>query len=408
MQAVLRNNEHAPGLGQLDGGAQARNASAYHQKISFQCLGERQITTWYNGCMPTFAVRTAQCTYPAIVERGSLGTLTEHLPPGSGKLFVVTTGDVWNLHGSRIAGGLREREHHVLFLPGGEVNKRFAEVEKLAEQMVLRGADRSSIVIGFGGGIVTDMAGFLAAIFMRGIPVIQVPTTLLGQVDAAIGGKTGVNLAAGKNLIGSFHQPLAVLIDPGVLDTLPEREYRAGLFEIVKYGVIADADLFWLLRREPGSVLAHAPAIVDRIIADSVRIKADVVSADEKESDLRRILNFGHTFGHALEAETGYTRFLHGEAVGFGMKAAISLAASARLVERSEADEMLACIDAYGPLPAHAGVNPERIVARLKSDKKTVQGRIYFVLPETIGRVRITSEVDTAQVLRAIESALAA
>src|SRR4029077_7021964 len=197
---------------------------------------------------------------------------------------------------------IADHKHKVLFFPGGEPNKRLTQLEALAEQMIEGGGDRSSVIIAFGGGIVGDVAGFLAAIFMRGVPVIQIPTTLLAQVDAAVGGKTGVNLVAGKNLLGSFHQPLAVLIDPDVLKTLPEREYRAGLYEIVKCGVIRDAALFDVLDRCSAGVLQQEPAIVERIIADAVRIKAEVVTADEREGDLRRILNFGHTFGHALEA----------------------------------------------------------------------------------------------------------
>ncbi|MEI9812854.1 MAG: 3-dehydroquinate synthase family protein [Acidobacteriota bacterium] len=228
--------------------------------------------------------------------------------------FVVTTTDVWKLHGTALQRSLGSRPHQVLFFPGGEPNKRMSQVESLAEQMVEAGGDRSSIVIAFGGGIVGDLGGFLAAIFMRGIPVIQVPTTLLAQVDAAVAAKTGANLVGGKNLIGSFHQPLAVLIDPDVLKTLPEREYRAGLYEIIKSGIIRDAELFRVLDQRASDVLALQPEIVERIIADAVRIKAEVVTADEREGDLRRILNFGHTFGHALESETKYERFLHGEA----------------------------------------------------------------------------------------------
>src|SRR5712691_10806675 len=231
--------------------------------------------------MPSFEVKTPQQTYRAIVERGILGRVADFLPAKAGKIFVVTTEDVWRHQGHSLQTG---RPHDTLFLPGGETRKRLAPVEAMAEEMVARGADRSSIVIAFGGGIVNDMAGFLAAIFMRGIPVVQVPTTLLAQVDAAIGGKTGVNLIEGKNLLGSFHQPLATLIDPAVLSTLPEREYRAGLFEVIKYGVIRNAPLFWLLFERRDEVLARKPDVLDQIIAESVRIKAEVVSADERES----------------------------------------------------------------------------------------------------------------------------
>src|ERR1700689_178644 len=218
--------------------------------------------------MPSYFVETPHCRYPVLVERGGLANAREYIPRRAGKVFLITTEDVWKLHGQALAPSLGAPE--VLFFPGGEPRKRLAEVEQLAEQMVALGGDRSSVIVAFGGGILTDVAGFLAAIFMRGIPVIQVPTTLLAQVDAAVGGKTGVNLVSGKNLLGSFHQPLAVLIDPDVLKTLPEREYRAGLYEIVKCGVIRDAELFQLLDRCADSVLRQEPGVLDRIIADAV------------------------------------------------------------------------------------------------------------------------------------------
>ncbi len=357
--------------------------------------------------MPSYFVETPACRYPVLVERGGLANVQDYIPHNAGKVFLISTEDVWQLHGSAIRRAISDRPHEILFFPGGEPRKRLVEVEKLAEQMVALGGDRASVIVAFGGGILTDVAGFLAAIFMRGIPVIQIPTTLLAQVDAAVGGKTGVNLVGGKNLIGSFHQPLAVIIDPAVLDTLPEREYRAGLFEIIKHGVIADADLFWLMNREPQRVLSHAPDVVDRMICDSVRIKAEVVSGDEKEQGRRRILNFGHTFGHALEAETGYSQFLHGEAVAWGMKAATLLSEMEHLLSAGDKQEILRCVDAYGPLPSVNGIDPTRIAARLKSDKKTVKGKIHFVLPERIGAVKITAEVQERFVAAAIEEALA-
>jgi 3-dehydroquinate synthase len=262
-------------------------------------------------------------------------------------------------------------------------------------------------VIACGGGIVNDMAGFLAAIFMRGIPVLQVPTTLLAQVDAAIGGKTGVNLVSGKNLIGSFHQPLAVLIDPAALDTLPEREYRAGLWEIVKAGIIREVGLFRFLAESSGDVLARKPEAVDRIIADSVRMKAEVVSSDEREGDQRRILNFGHTFGHALEAETGYKRFLHGEAVAWGMCAAVYLGEMTGHLSAEDSVEILEILQIYGPIPPLDGIPSGNLAARLVHDKKTVQGNVHFVLPVTIGEVTVVSGIDEKLVLEAIERALA-
>jgi len=212
---------------------------------------------WYKLPMPSFRVETPQRCYSAIVERGAIREAAKHVPAKAGKVFVVSTPDVWQHQGANLSKGLEGVAYETLFLPGGEERKRLAPLETLAEDMVRRGGDRSSVVIAFGGGIVNDMAGFLAAIFMRGIPVVQIPTTLLAQVDASIGGKTGVNLVSGKNLIGSFHQPLAVVIDPAVLDTLSDREYRAGLYEIVKAGIIRDTDLFAYLAERTGHLSAE-------------------------------------------------------------------------------------------------------------------------------------------------------
>lgn len=339
--------------------------------------------------MPTFEVRTAQRTYPSVVQRGILRETANYLPSKAGKLFVVTTADVWQHHGGSLARGLGARSFELLYLPPGEVHKRLAQVEALADQMIERGADRTSVVMGFGGGIVTDVAGFLAAIFMRGVPVLQIPTTLLAQVDAAVGGKTGVNLAGGKNLIGSFHQPVAVLIDPEVIATLPEREYRAGLFEVVKCGVIRDPEIFETMTARPRDVLNMEPDVIDRLIAAAVRVKAEVVSADEREGDLRRILNFGHTIGHAMEAETAYMRFLHGEAVAWGMVAATELAKLHGMLDHKEAGSIIRTIHHYGPLPDPSDLDPDRLLSRLGSDKKTVHGTVHFVLPTKIGAVAI-------------------
>ena len=357
--------------------------------------------------MPTFHVETPPAAYDVVVERGILQRAAAYVPAQAGKVFVVSTDDVWRHQCAGIESGLAGIPHEVLFLPGGEDQKRLAPVEHLAEEMVRLGGDRSSVVVAFGGGIVTDMAGFLAAIFMRGIPLVQVPTTLLAQVDAAIGGKTGVNLGIGKNLIGSFHQPLAVLVDAAVLDTLPDREYRAGLYEILKAGVIRSEPLFRFLAEQSAAVLSRAPDAVDRMIAESIGIKAEVVSADEREGGLRRILNYGHTFGHALEAETGYTRFLHGEAVAFGMRAAAYLAQMTGHLSAEDTVDILEAIRLYGPIPSLAGISADRLLARLASDKKTIQGRIHFVLPVRIGEAHVISGIGEEVVRAAIQAALA-
>ncbi len=356
--------------------------------------------------MPTFRVETPTRRYSAIVERGVAERAAGHIPPQTGKVFVVTTAEVWRHQGARLQRGLAGVDYDVLHLPEGEECKRLAPLEALAEEMVQGGGDRSSLVIAFGGGVVNDMGGFLAAIFMRGIPVLQVPTTLLAHVDASIGGKTGVNLAGGKNLVGSFHQPVAVLIDPATLETLPDREYRAGLYEIVKAGIIREPELFRYLTDHAGDVLARREEAVDHIIAESVRMKAEVVSSDEREGDLRRILNFGHTFGHALEAETAYRRFLHGEAVAWGMRAAVYLGESTGHVSAEDAVEMLATIAAYGPIPPLDGIAAGNLLERLVHDKKTVRGQVHFVLPVRIGEVTVVSGVEESRVLEAIRSAL--
>jgi 3-dehydroquinate synthase len=353
-----------------------------------------------------FRVETPQRAYDAIVERGAILRIPDVLPVHAGKVFVVATGDVWKLHGDKVKDALGSRPHQVLFFPGGEPRKRLQEVEALAEQMMAAGGDRSSVVIAFGGGITNDVAGFLAAIFMRGVPVIQIPTTLLAQVDAAIGGKTGVNLVSGKNLIGSFHQPLAVLIDPDVLRTLSDREFRAGLYEIVKAGVIRDADLFHFLRNNADRVLERDADALEHIIAAAVRIKAEVVTADEREGDLRRILNFGHTIGHALEAETRYERFLHGEAVAFGMHAATTLAEKTGKLRAQDAAAIHEGVRLFGPIPKLDGISAGNLLARLGSDKKTVQGKVHFVLPTKIGEVAIVSGIDSAVIREAIEAVL--
>ncbi len=357
----------------------------------------------YNCSVPVFEVRAAGGVYPVVVEREVIFRLRDYLPTGHGKIFIISEEQVWAAHGKLVDGIASE----TLLLPGGEPNKRLAPVEELAERLIDSGADRSSVLIAFGGGIVTDMAGFLAAIFMRGIPVLQIPTTLLAQVDAAIGGKTGVNLTRGKNLIGCFHQPHAVLIDPSLLATLPEREYRAGLFEVIKCGVIGNPALFHLLRDSREGVLARDPSLVVRLIAESVQLKAEVVSEDERETGRRRILNFGHTIGHAIEAETGYSRFLHGETVAMGMKGATYLALSNEKIGASDAASILGLIEQYGPVPSAEGISAHRLFDRLASDKKTRQGQLHFVLPTSIGNTEVVTGLSPESILAAITQAIA-
>jgi 3-dehydroquinate synthase len=292
--------------------------------------------------------------------------------------------------------------YQVLQMNDGEPAKRLQSVEQLAEQMVDARADRKSLIAAFGGGVVGDSAGFLAAIFMRGVPVVQIPTTYLAQVDASIGGKTGVNLRAGKNLIGAFHQPRLVLVDPEILDTLEEREFVAGLFEALKCGVIRDRKLFDFMERNRAKILARDRKSVERTIIASIRVKAAVVAADEKESDLRRILNFGHTVGHALETATNYSQFLHGEAVAWGMIAAAFVAKETRVCRPEIAERIQAAVKSYATLPP-ALCSTDDVLERLAVDKKTVDGTTHFVLPERIGKTRISADVPGEVVRRAVE-----
>jgi 3-dehydroquinate synthase len=356
----------------------------------------------------TIRVRTKPESYNVLVGAGLLRRagreLRRVLPSPGSRVFVVTSPTVRRHWGEKLETTLRQARlpYQVLEMHDGEPAKHLHTVEQLAEQLVDARADRKSLLVAFGGGVVGDSAGFLAAIFLRGIPVVQIPTTVVAQLDASIGGKTGVNLRAGKNLVGSFHQPRAVLVDPDLLQTLDAREFRSGLFEALKCGVIRDRSLFEFMKRHAQKILSRDPKALLRIITDSIRVKAAVVSADEKESGLRRILNFGHTVGHALEAATGYTHLLHGEAVAWGMIAAAAVARDAGFCRAEVAEEIRHSVLAYGPLPG-APWQVDDVLGRLSSDKKTVAGAIHFVLPQRIGKVRISSEVPAPVIRAAVE-----
>lgn len=318
--------------------------------------------------------------------------------------LVVTTARVhkhWGniLERSLRAAGLR---FLVIEIKDGESHKNFAAVESLMRDFAKHGADRGSIVIALGGGVVGDVAGFAASIYMRGIPVVQIPTTLLAQVDASVGGKTGVNLAAGKNMVGTFHQPRLVLIDPQVLSTLPAREYRAGLFEVIKCGIIRDAKIFGFMEDHKEQVLNRDPKALIRMITSAVKVKADIVAKDEREGGLRRILNFGHTIGHALEADSIYKRFLHGEAVGWGMVAAAEIGVLTGVTPQKTAQQISALIQTYGPLPQVKSAAQD-IVRLIQSDKKTRNGVPHFVLVTKIGRTLIANGVPNVAVKKAVD-----
>jgi 3-dehydroquinate synthase len=357
--------------------------------------------------MQKIRVKVEPRYYDILLERGLLRRSGRVLARRLGKnrrCFVVTVPQVRRLWGGTLEASLLQAGLRVEFLEmgDGEPHKRFRTLEALAERMVVLGADRDSAVIALGGGVVGDVAGFLAAIYMRGIEVVQIPTTLLAQVDASVGGKTGVNLRAGKNLAGAFHQPLAVLMDSEVLDTLPEREFRAGLYESVKCGVIGDAKLFRFMEANQSAIVRREGAVLDPVIAASVKLKAKVVALDEKENGVRRNLNFGHTIGHALEAETGYRHFLHGEAVAWGMIAALHIAESMGTMKPSEAERATSAILSLGKLP-RVNASAKRVVARLGSDKKARGGKVHFILPTKIGAVEVVADIPESVALEAVE-----
>jgi len=322
------------------------------------------------------------------------------------RLFLVTAPEIWGLWSKAVlASFTHEDTPTILFLPPGERYKRMASVESLAQQLAEAGADRDSILLALGGGVLGDLTGFLAAIYMRGIRYVQLPTTLLAQVDSAIGGKTGANLIAGKNLIGSFHHPLAVFSDTTTLATLPPAELRAGLQESIKSGIIYDKKLFAFMEANANAILAGDPDALSRVVTASVKVKAAVVSQDEKESGLRMILNFGHTLGHAIETDTHYKQLLHGEAVAWGSIAATFVSRNRGVLSAQEADRIVALIPRYGPLPSFKA-DPKKLVALTWSDKKARSGRRAFILATSIGTVTTVYDTTDDELLTATNQML--
>jgi 3-dehydroquinate synthase len=321
------------------------------------------------------------------------------------RVFVLTSPSIWALWNKSFCASFPEAPV-ALFLPPGEKYKTMASVERLAREMMRAGADRGSLLIAFGGGIVGDVGGFLAAVFMRGIPYVQVPTTFLAQVDSSVGGKTGVNLPEGKNMVGCFHQPRAVFADIGVLGTLPERELKAGLMESVKAGIIRDRSLVRFMEENVGAIVGRDGKALEKVIAASIRMKAEVVTQDERDTGLRMILNLGHTVGHAIEQATAYKVLLHGEAVGWGMVAALYLARQRGTISSSQFDRLEKLVFLYGPLPA-LKLRPAKVVAATGADKKNVGGVRRFVLPLGIGDAGVVEDVTLAELEAAVKYMLA-
>jgi 3-dehydroquinate synthase len=356
----------------------------------------RGCATYLGFDMATIRIESTRGPYKVVCARGAAARVRALVDRGSkpGEIFFVSSPRLWGHWGKKLAAkaGSRARLRAILF-DDSEPAKRLATVEEIARALIRLGADRQATLVAVGGGVVGDVAGFAAATYLRGIRLVQVPTTLVAQVDSAIGGKTGVNLPEGKNLVGAFYPPELVVADPNLLSTLPHRQYRSGLYEVIKYAVITDRKLFDFLARHMLALLRRDSAALEYVIPCCIRIKAHIVEKDEREGGLRQILNFGHTLGHALETATGYKKFLHGEAVGYGMMFATLLALSARRLKSMDAAAILQMILSVGPLPRVPAIPGPVLRSLLLSDKKVRGGNVRWVLPSATGKVEWGLEV---------------
>ena len=308
-----------------------------------------------------------------------------------GKVAVVTNPTVAQLYLDSLDEALRQAGFEVapILVPDGEEHKNLKSLAAIYDRLIAERLERKACIVALGGGVIGDLAGFAAATYLRGVPYVQVPTTLLAQVDSSVGGKTAVNHDDGKNLIGAFYQPKLVLIDIAVLRSLPRRELIAGLAEVIKYGIIEDAALFSMLEHSIDKIIGLNQEMLTRIIAASCSIKARVVEADEREDDYRAVLNFGHTIGHALEAATGYRKFLHGEAVGVGMVKAAALSVNQRFCDAASLKRVMALIQKAGlPVEIPPEVAPQSLIQAMEIDKKVAGGKIKFIMCEGIGKTR--------------------
>jgi len=351
-----------------------------------------------NGC--EMIVGLGERAYPIRIEYGCLQNIGDDLARRhiAHRFCVIADATVAKLYGDTIMGSLQRNDiaAELVTFPAGEASKNLGLFAELCSTLAGKGYDRKDGIIALGGGVTGDLAGFVAAGYLRGIAFVQVPTTLLAQVDSSVGGKTGVDIAEGKNLVGAFYQPKAVYIDTCVLETLPAEEFGGGMAEVIKYGVIRDYSFFQYLRDERRRIISLDKETIKYLIEACCRIKSEVVAEDEKESDVRRILNFGHTIGHAVEAVSDFT-IIHGRAVAIGMVAAARIAVRENLLSQHECDEIVQILQEYG-LPTEIPHEFDRNLIKkyLLTDKKSVAGKIAYVLPCSIGEVVITDDVDDA------------
>jgi 3-dehydroquinate synthase len=349
-------------------------------------------------------VKSSAGAYPVVIGPGTLESLRQLLDQeqlGPRRVIVAST-VAWDLHHAAFRK-LATRADAIL-VPDGERFKTVSTVGRVYEALLQREADRSVVVIAIGGGVVGDLVGFAAATYLRGVRLVHIPTTLLAQVDSSVGGKVGVNHTLGKNLIGAFHPPKLVVADVRVLSTLPRREFRAGLYEVIKYGVIASESLLDLVGSSLPALFDREPGVLSTVVAESCRIKADVVAADERESGRRRVLNFGHTVGHALEAVTRYRRYRHGEAVAYGMLAALALGVNRGVTPPAAQQRVAELIAKLGPLPAIADLSAREIVSAVARDKKVVNGTLHFVAASQIGGTTELTDVSEKELKAALHA----
>ena len=349
--------------------------------------------------MRRLQVKSSAGEYQVIVGRGAWRVLRQL--KGYTSSFVLTEPGLWKKWGRKFSRDSGWQKVRPIFVPSGENSKSLAMAGHVASELLERGADRKSLLVAFGGGVVGDLGGFVASTYMRGIDYVQAPTTVLAQVDSSIGGKTAVNIGAMKNLVGTFYAPRVVLSDPDVLASLSLRALQSGLYEAVKHAILSGPGLFnWLA----GKVVGLRPddtKVLESLVARAAAIKVDVVTRDEREAALRRVLNLGHTFGHALEEATAYRRFLHGEAIAWGMLMVVRLAEISGVLDPADSRRIVHLVRAVGPVPSLRGLKEEKVLELLLRDKKAVGGKLHWVLPEAIGKVRVTPDVADANVVQA-------
>ena len=355
----------------------------------------------------TLRVELGDNSYPIVVGAGLLNRVGEILTPHikSNKVLIVSDASVKSQYMPIIRRSLADTglDVHTMEVPVGEESKSIAQFSRIQDSLVAYQLDRGSTLIALGGGVVGDLGGFAAAVYMRGISYVQIPTTLQAQVDASVGGKTAINHPKGKNLIGAFHQPKLVLIDVDTLKTLPQRDIRSGLIEVIKMGVIRDEPLFEMVEENLEAILNLEATTLIEMISSACVNKAEIVAKDEKESGLRMVLNYGHTFGHALEAVTHYNRYRHGEAVSIGMNCAAQLAVNLQMFSETDFQRQRGLLNrAQLPLTFPSDLTPEAIHDAMYLDKKTLGGRLRLILPTRIGEVVIRDDVDDQHVLEAI------